>query len=79
MALELKPVQVRLCEEAFAALKLLADIEEKDYGEKARELLTRILLGEVHSAKVQAARFARALTSDNLREGAITRGNGGRK
>ena len=44
MSVELKPVQVRLSEEAHAALRLLADIEDKDLGEKARELLTRLLL-----------------------------------
>ena len=63
MSLDLKSVQVRLNEDAFEALKLLSEIEDKDYGEKAREILTRALLGEVHSAKVQAARFARAVKS----------------
>lgn len=79
MAIEMKPVQVRLGEEAMAALRLLADVEEKDYGEKAREILTRALLGEVHTAKVQAARFARVNASDNLREVAVERGSGSRK
>lgn len=76
MAIEMKPVQVRLPEEAMAALKFLADIDDKDYGEKARELLTRALLGEVHAAKIQAARIARATAGDNLREGAVERGSG---
>lgn len=79
MAIEMKPVQVRLPEEAMAALKLLADIEDKEYGEKARELLTRVLLGEVHAAKIQAARIARATAGENLREGAVERGSGARK
>lgn len=79
MSIELKPVQVRLSEEAHAALRLLADIEDKDLGEKAREMLTRQLLGEVHAAKVHAARIARATAGDNLRESAVERGNGGRK
>ena len=70
MALELKAVQARLDDEAYQALRLLAAIEDKDLGEKAREILTRALLGEVHAAKVQAERFARATSSDNLREGA---------
>lgn len=77
MGQELKAVQVRLDAEAFAALKLLADIEDKDYGEKARELLTRLLLGEVHAAKVIAARFARATASDSVRDGAVNGRNGG--
>lgn len=72
MALELKAIQARLDEEAYAALKMLAAIEDKDLGEKAREILTRALLGEVHAAKVQAERFARATTCANPREGAQT-------
>jgi plasmid stability protein len=79
MAIELKPVQVRLSEDAHAALRLLADIEDKDMGEKARELLTRLLLGEVHAARVQAARIARATAGENLREGAVERGSGARR
>lgn len=79
MALELKAIQARLDEEAYAALKMLAAIEDKDLGEKAREILTRALLGEVHAAKVQAERFARATTSDNLREGAQMRANEARR
>ena len=67
MALELRPVQVRLSEEAYDALKLLADVEDKDLGEKARELLTRLLLGEAHVVKVQAERFARAVGTVNKR------------
>lgn len=78
MALELRAVQARLDDEAYQALKMLAAIEDKDLGEKAREILTRALLGEVHAAKVQAERFARATTSDNLREGAQRCANGGR-
>ena len=74
MALEMKPVQVRLPDEAFVALKLLADIDDKDLGEKARELLTKALLGEVHAAKIQAQRIARATAGDNLREVAVERG-----
>jgi hypothetical protein len=79
MALEMKPVQVRLPDEAYDALKMLADLDDKDLGEKARELLTKVLLGEVHAAKIQAARFARIHAADNLREGAVAPGNGGRK
>ena len=79
MSIELKPVQVRLSEEAHAALRLLADLEDKDLGEKARELLTRLLLGEVHAARLHAARIARVTAGDNLRESAVARGNGGRR
>jgi hypothetical protein len=67
VALELKPVQVRLSDEAYEALKLLADVEDKDLGEKARELLSRVLLGEAHVVKVKAERFARAVASVNKR------------
>lgn len=77
MGQELKAVQVRLGDDAYAALKLLADIEDKDLGEKARELLSRMLLGEVHAARVIAARFARATASDNVRDGAVI-GRGGK-
>lgn len=67
MSLELKGVQVRLDRDAFDALRLLAAIEDKDLGEKARELLTKLLLGEAHAAKLQAARFARAVKSGSER------------
>ena len=67
MALELKPVQVRLTEDAYDALSLLAHCEDKDLGEKARELLTKVLLGEAHVVKVQAERFARALGTASKR------------
>lgn len=67
MALELKPVQVRLTEDAYEALALLAHCEDKDLGEKARELLTKMLLGEAHVVKLQAERFARAVGTGNKR------------
>lgn len=67
MSLELRPVQVRLNEEAYEALRLLAEIEDKDLGEKAREILTRSLLGDVHAARLQAERFARAVKTDSAR------------
>ena len=68
MSLELRPVQVRLSDEAYTALKLLADIEDKDLGEKAREIITRVLLGEVHAARVQAERLSRAVTYGSERK-----------
>jgi plasmid stability protein len=74
VALDLKPVQVRLPEDAYIALKLCADAEEKDLGEKARELLTRALLGESHAVIEAAERLSRAVGSGRLRQDATTRG-----
>ena len=84
MSLELRPVQVRLPDEAYLALKLCADAEDKDLGEKARELLTKCLLGEshavieaqlvpliekrIHDAMVLAAAFQRAGITGSNRE-----------
>ena len=68
MSIELRPVQVRLNDEAYTALKLLADVEDKDLGEKAREILTRALLGEVHAMKLLAERLSRATTWDSSRK-----------
>lgn len=67
MSIELKSVQVRLDEEAYAALKLMAGLQDKDLGEVGRELLTAALLGAAHTARMQAERFARALASANKR------------
>lgn len=67
MSLELKPVQVRLSDDAYAALKLLADAYEKDLGEVGREILTRALLGEAHAVRLLAERLTRATTSDSER------------
>jgi plasmid stability protein len=69
VSLDLRPVQVRLPDEAYAALKLLAEIEDKELGEKARELLTRALLGEAHAAKLVLARLSRASISINEPKG----------
>lgn len=67
MSLDLKPVQVRLTEEAYAALSLIAQAQDKDLGEVARELLTRTLLGEAHALRLTAERLARAIASDSKR------------
>lgn len=67
MSLELKPVQVRLEHDAYAALRLISNIEGKDLGEKAREIVTRALLGDVHLAKVQVERLSRAVKSGSER------------
>jgi plasmid stability protein len=68
MSLDLKPVQVRLPEEAYAALKLCADAESKDLGEKARELLVMALLGEAHAVIETAERLSRAVTCGGSRQ-----------
>lgn len=60
MSLERKPVVCRLSDDAMRALELLCAIENKDFGEKGREILERALLGEVHGAKVAVSRFTHA-------------------
>ena len=67
MSLDLKPVQVRLEHDAYDALRMMSALDGKDLGEKAREILTRALLGDVHVAKVQAARLYRATKSGSER------------
>lgn len=73
MALDLRPVQVRLPDDAYVALKLCADAEGKDLGEKARELLTRALLGESHAVIEAAERLSRAVGHGRLRQDTPTR------
>jgi hypothetical protein len=68
MSLDLKPVQVRLPEDAYAELKLIADASGKELGEVGRELLTRVLLGEGHAIRLTAERFTRAITSGKARQ-----------
>ena len=67
MSLELKPVQVRLSEDAYDALKMLADANNHDLGEEAREILTEALLGKGHGVKVLAERLTRAVRSGRER------------
>jgi len=67
MSLDLKPVQVRLSEDAYAALKMLADANDHDLGEEAREILSEALLGKGYGIKLLAKRLARAVTSGNER------------
>lgn len=67
MSLDLKPVQVRLCEDAYEALSMIADATDKDLGEVARELLTDALLGKGHAIRLLAARLTRATTSGSKR------------
>jgi hypothetical protein len=67
MSLDLKPVQVRLSEEAYEALRMIADANGQDLGEVARELLTDVLLGKAHAIRLLAERLSRATTSGNKR------------
>jgi len=67
MSLDLKPVQVRLSEEAYAALHMIAEANEKDLGEVAREILTEALMGKGHGIKLLAGRLSRAVTSGRSR------------
>lgn len=68
MALDLRPVQVRLPEEAYAALQIIATAHGKDLGEVAREILTRQLLGEAHAVIEAAERLSRAVGNGRLRQ-----------
>lgn len=67
MALDLKPVQVRLTEDVYEVLNMIAEAQDKDLGEVARELLTKMLMGEGHAIKCMAARLSRASISDRKR------------
>ena len=67
MSLDLKPVQVRLPEDAYEALSMLAEAGDKDLGEVAREILIEALLGKSHSIRLLAARLSRAITSGRER------------
>ena len=67
MSLDLKPVQVRLSDDAYTALKMIADANDHDLGEEAREILTEILLGKAHTLKILHDRLSRAVRSDKVR------------
>lgn len=67
MALDLKPVQVRLPEDAYEALRMIAEAEDKDLGEIAREILIESLLGKSHALRLLHARLSRAVTSGSER------------
>ena len=67
MSLDLKAVQVRLSEDAYEALRMIADVNDQDLGEAARLILTEALLGKSHAVKVTAERFARATKNGNGR------------
>lgn len=49
MSLDLKSIHVRLSHEAYAALRLVADVSGQDLGQAARLILTESILGKVHT------------------------------
>ena len=67
MSLELKPVQVRLPADAYQALDIIAEVEGKDLGEVAREILIESLLGKSHAIRLLASRLSRATKSGSER------------
>ena len=77
MSLDLRPVQVWLPDEAYSELALIAAAQDKDLGEVAREMLTRMLLGEGHVVRMAADRLSRAVGTANVRQPAVARGKHG--
>jgi hypothetical protein len=67
VSLELKPVQVRLPEDAYEALSMIAAAGDKDLGEVAREILIESLLGKAHALRMLADRLSRATTCGSKR------------
>ena len=67
MSLDLRPVQVRLPEDAYEALRMIADAQDKDLGEVLREIAIEALLGKSHAIRLLAARLSRATTCDKKR------------
>lgn len=67
MSIDLKPVQVRLSDDAYRALKMLAEANDHDLGEEAREILTEAILGKSHVLNILATRLSRAVRPDNDR------------
>src|SRR3990167_7665188 len=72
MSHDLKPVQVRLPPDVYESLRMIADANDHDLGEEAREILTEALLGKGHILKILAKRLAGAVRTVNDREGALT-------
>jgi len=60
MSQELKSVHVRLCDDAYEALRASAYIEDKDLAEMARAIMEQALLGRIHSVNLAVRRYARA-------------------
>lgn len=75
MSLDLKPVQARLPEEVYDALRLYADANGQDLGEALRVIATEALLGKGHMIIVAANNLARALSRDNMRQRATKAAN----
>ena len=67
MSLDLKPVQVRLPEDVYEVLRMISEAQDKDLGEVARELLTKMLMGEGHAIKLLAGRLSRATKNGSER------------
>lgn len=67
MALDLKPVQVRLPEDVYETLRMIAEAGDQDLGEVAREGLTEWLMGKGHALKLLAERLSRATKSGSER------------
>lgn len=63
MSLDLKPVQVRLSEDAYDALRIIAETNNHDLGEEAREILTEALMGKGHAIKLLLDRLTRAVAN----------------
>mgnify|MGYP001583872727 CR=1 FL=1 len=76
MSLDRKPVMVRLLPEAYDALELVANANDKDLGEVLREIAEDALLGRAHSVRVTAERLARAINRVNPGKGGENGGNG---
>lgn len=72
MSLDLKPVQVRLPPDVYESLRMIADANDHDLGEEAREILTEALMGKGHTLRLTAERLIRAVRNDNLRQRAST-------
>jgi hypothetical protein len=72
MSLELRPVQVRLPEEAYEALKMISEANDHDLGEEAREILIESLMGKGHTLRITFDRLSRAVRSGSVRQGAST-------
>ena len=75
MSHDLKPVQVRLPPDVYESLRMIADANDHDLGEEAREILTEALMGKGHTIRVAAERLIRAVRPDNMRQRASTPGS----
>jgi len=67
MSLDLRPVQVRLPDEVYETLRMIAEVNDQDLGEVARVILTEALMGKGHGIKMLAERLSRATKSGRER------------